>query len=151
MRTNNHTYGEQALWVKGVEAEMVKKRELTVILRLGDRSDRVQTPKQWLPLFERVPVYTLILGTGNQDLGIHPEFEPDKGTTVWVLRRTVTRLRDITDADLHFGNGTAVPDCAKDIVAYLVNELAPGKKIDRDMVMTLYGVEYLLDESPASD
>lgn len=151
MRTNNHIYGESALWVKGVESEMAKERSLTVILRLGDRSDRLQTPKQWLPLFERVPLYTLILGTGNQDLGIDPDFEPDNGTTVQVVRRTVTRLGDITDADLLFRKGSAVPLCAVDILDYLAQELAPGKIFDPSMVMTLYWIEYLPDETPASD
>lgn len=144
-------YGERALWVKGVEAEMVKRRELRVILRLGDRSNQVLAPKQWLPLLEPIPVYTLILGTGNQELGIDPEFESDNGTTVLVARRTVIRLNEITDFDLRFGNGTAVPTRAKDVIAYLANELAPGKTFGPHTVMTLYGIEYLPDEIPASD
>lgn len=150
-RTNRHIYGEQAFWVKGGEGSLLKGGDLKVILRLGDRSSRDLAPQQWLPLFEPIPVYTLILGTGDQSKGIDPDFEPDAGVTVWIVRRTVTRLRDVTDADLQYQGGRAVPLLAKDVRTYLENELCPGKELNPDMLMTVYWIERLPDEQPATD
>lgn len=151
MRTNNHTYGERAFWVKGEEAQRVKDRRLTVIIRLGDRSSQDLVPKQWLPLLQPVPVYTLVLGTGDQARGIDPDFEPDNGTTVQVVRRTVTRLCDVKDADLQYGKGSSVPGCAAGVADYLSHEMSPGKRFDLDTLLTLYWIEYLPNESPATD
>ncbi len=151
MRTNRHVYGERAFWVKGNEAKMVKSQGLTVILRLGDRSDSQKAPKQWLPLFEPIPVYTLVPGTGDQAKGINPDFEPDDGTTVQIVRRTVTRLGDIKDEDLSFGNGYAVSDDSAGVLDYLQTEMSPGKEFDPSTIMTIYWVEYLPNEEPASD
>lgn len=151
MRTNKHVYGERAFWVKGREAEMVKKRTLAVVIRLGDRSDRERAPKQWLPLFEPIPVYELVLGTGDPAHGINPEFMPDDGTTVQIVRRTVGRLGDLTDADLRFGSGSAVPKIAADVAKYLGTEMSPGKTFGPETLITVYWVEYLANEEPAAD
>lgn len=151
MRTNQHVYGERAFWVKGEEARMAKEHKLTVIIREKDRSDPARAPQQWLPLFEPIPVYTLILGTGDQAKGIDPNFELDDGTTVQIVRRTVTRLGDITDGDLSFGAGSAVSTTAADVLGYLQGEMSPGKEFPPATVMTLYWVEYLSNEAPAGD
>ena len=148
-RTNQHVYGEWALWVKRREARLAKNKKLTVILRQGDRSD--QRSKLWLPLFEPVPVYTLILGTGDQAKNILPEFEPDSGLTVRIVRRTITRLCDITEKDLIFGTGQAVPHEIDDVVPYLRTELYPGMEFCGDTVLTIYWAEYLEDQVPATD
>lgn len=148
MRTNQHVYGERAFWVKGQEAKMVGQKSLTVILREGDRSDQVVAPKQWLPLFEAIPVYFLdeVAAKGGP-LG----FEPDDGMTVRVVRRTVGRLGDLKDADLSFGGGTAVPRTVAEVQRYLSEEYAPGKTFLSDTIFTVYWVEYLPNEPCAAD
>lgn len=151
MRTNHHTYGERALWVKGEEARMAKDKNLVVIIRVGDRSSQNLAPKQWLPLFQPVPVYTLVLGTGDQARGIDPDFEPDNGTAVQVVRRTVTRLCDVMNDDLRYKGGSAVPKCAAEVSEYLSREMSPGKEFNPDTLLTLYWIEYLPDEDPATD
>lgn len=149
-RTNQHMYGERAFWVKGEEAEKAKGKNLTVILRMGDRSDRERAPKQWLPLFQPIPIYCIAV-PGDQEKGISAQFEPDQGLTAQVVRRTVTRLGDITGGDLFFGNGHAIPLRATDVADYLAENFAGGKVLPPDTVMTVYWVEYLPDETPATD
>jgi hypothetical protein len=150
LRTNQHVYGERSFWVKGREAELIRERMLRVIIRPGDRSDREAAPKQWLPLFEPIPVYCITI-PGDQEKKIAAIFAPDDGTTVKIVRRTVTRLGDIMDQDLSYATGVAVPVTAVDVLEYLENELAPGKEFTPDTVMTIYWFDYLADETPASD
>ena len=151
MRTNQHVYGERAFWVKGLEAELVLARTLTVILREKDRSDQVLTPKQWLPIFAPIPVYRLVDGTGDQAKGVLPEFHKDSGTTVQIVRRAVGRLGDVKYSDLFYNNGSAVPRQATDVAKYFGTEMSPGKEFPPETVITIYWVEYLPDETPASD
>lgn len=147
-RTNQHVYGERALWLKGEEATMAMARRLSVIIRTGDRSSEKLSPKQFLPFGERTPVYILdAVAAKGGPLG----FETDTGLTMEVVRRCVTRLKDIVDADLRFNGGTAVPQSAQDVTTYLAEEMAPGKHFSPDDLFTIYWVEYLPDEPPATD
>ena len=151
-RTNKHVHGETALWLKGVEAQMAKARKLTVVIRQGDRSDRVAAPERWLPLLTPVPTYYIAV-PGDQAKGIAAQFEPDDGTTVQIVRRAVTRLGDIVDADLRYAggvaNGSAVSKIAKNVKQYLEGELAPGKTFSPDDLITIYHVQYLPKQQPA--
>ncbi len=151
MRTNKHVYGERAFWVKGQEAEMVRNRVLTVILREKDRSDRVAAPQQWLPLFEPIPVYRLVDGSGDQARGVPPDFHEDDGTTVKIVRRTVGRLGDLKFADLYYADGSAVPQNADRVTEYFETEMSPGKKFPPETVLTVYWVEYLPEQAVATD
>lgn len=158
-RTNQHVYGE---------------RELTVIVRQGDRSTQEKAPKQWLPLDTPVPVY-FIKVPGDPATGKNPVFAPDDGTTVKIVERFVKRLGDVTDKDLYFGRGRAVPYFGQDpqisegiegmcdidaldaagwpmsVRGYLETELSPGKRTTPDDILTIYHVEYLPNETPAAD
>lgn len=151
MRTNKHVYGERTFWVKGREAHLVEARALTVFVRLGDRSAPNKAPLQWLPLFEPIPVYSLIFGTGDQDKGVMPRFELDRGVTVQIVRRTVGRLGDFKSSDLRFKDGSAVAVLPEALVEYLEVEMYPGKKFPPETIMTVYWVEYLPDQEPATD
>lgn len=150
MRTNQHRYGERAFWVKALESKMAKEDSLTVIIREGDRSDPVKAPMQWLPLFESIPVYCIAV-PGDQVKGIAAQFEKDAGIAVKIVRRTITRLRDIKNGDLHFGSGSAVPRSKEFVQRYLEEEMSPGKMFPPDTVLTLYWVEFLEREAPALD
>ena len=137
-----HFYGERAFWVKGQEAYLVKARDLTVILRPGDRSD----PKipQCLPLNEPLPIFFLIPGTGDpKDRLKPPEFEEDDGTTVRVISRTIRALKDITDDDLEFGSGAAVVHQASEIKRYFEEVQDPGKTLNPESPLTIYRLEYV--------
>jgi len=93
MRMQKRVYGERTFWLKGKESEMAKEKSLTVVIRPGDRSDKVNTPQQWLPMESRVPLYYIRV-PGDQARGISPEFEPDDGSTVQIVKRSVMRLQD---------------------------------------------------------
>lgn len=159
LRTNNHKYGERAFWVKGKEAVMAKDKILTVILRLGDRSDPELAPKQWLPLLQSIPVYCIAV-PGDQTKGM-PTFEPDQGITVKIVRRTVTRPCDILDEDLFYcypnkdgthNVGSAVPEEVYEVFSYLENDFGlKPENIGPDTLVTVYWVEYLENEAPATD
>jgi hypothetical protein len=150
--TKEHIYGERAFWVKGKEAGLMKVRKLTVVIRPGDRSSKWQADKQWLPLDEPIPVYYLVPGTGNPATGAPPEFEPDIGTTVQIVRRTVTRLKDVRRQDLIFSVGSAVPRGDwQDVREYLTEELAPEKQFSPDSLITIYWIEHLANEKPVGD
>ena len=130
---------------------MAKERSLTVILREKDRSSREVAPKQYLPLFEPIPVYRLVDGTGDQAKGIPPDFHPDDGMTVQVVRRAVGRLGDLKDSDVHYCGGSAVPMWTEAVAPYFETEMSPGRKFPPETVVTVYWVEYLPDEEPATD
>lgn len=153
-RTNQHVYGEMALWLKGKEstdeARMAKERRLTVILRAGDRSSRELAEKQFLPLNTSIPVYYIAV-PGDQDRGIAAQFESDVGDAVKIVGRTVVRLGDIKDAHLSFQEGTAVVSEAGEVRRYLEEVLSPGKSFGPESLITIYWVEYLDQEEPAND
>ena len=112
--------------------------------------DSVKAPQQWLPLLEPVPIYCIAV-PGDQPRGIAAQFEPDVGLSVKIVRRAVTRLSDITDEDLAFYDGGAIPGSSREVLGYLENDLAPGKKFAPENLITIYWVEYLPDEVPATD
>lgn len=141
-RATERIYGVPEFWLKGNEAQLAKRRTLTVIIRQGDRSDRQRTPQQWLPLLEPIPVF-FISTPGDQSRNIPAQFEPDEGTTVRIIRRTVTRLTNVTDADLCFARGRAVPKRATEVKQYLEQELAPGRSFGSSDLITIYWIEYL--------
>lgn len=149
-RTNQHVYGEMALWLKGDEAQMVKDEVLTVIIRAGDRSSRDLAPQQFLPINTSIPVYYIAV-PGDQDRGIAAQFEPDTGRAVRIVGRTVVRLGDIKDAHLSFQEGTAVVSEAGEVRRYLEEVLSPGKSFGPESLITIYWVEYLDQEEPAND
>lgn len=139
---------------------MAKDKILTVILRLGDRSDPELAPKQWLPLFQPIPVYCIAV-PGDQAKGISATFEPDQGITVKIVRRTVTRPCDILDEDLFYwylnkdgthNVGSAVPEEVDEVFSYLENDFGlKPENIGPDILVTVYWVEYLMNETPATD
>lgn len=155
MRTNKHIYGEPSFWLKGEEACMARERRLTVILREKDRSSREVALKQYLPMFEPIPIYYLVDGTGDQAKGIAPDFHPDDGTTVQVVRRRVCRIGDIANADLRYSyrtsTGGSVPGSCMNVTRYFETEMSPGRKFPLETVITVYWVEYLPNEEPATD
>lgn len=148
-RAKERVYGVPEFWLKGSEAELAKQRQLTVIVRQGDRSDRERAPQQWIPILEPIPVFYISV-PGDQMRGVPAQFEPDDGTTVRITRRTVTRLGDVMDADLYFAHGHAVPKQAAEVKQYLEQELAPGKKFNPGELITIYWVEYIPDEKVSS-
>ncbi len=148
-RTNNHVYGERALWVKGEEAKRVRSHTLSVIIREGDRSDPAVTPLQWLPLFQPIPVY-FIEKSGDSSTGALPVFRPDDGTAVEVAGRLVTRIGDLVDTDLLFGDG-AVPKTVLEVIEYFETEMSPGRRFGPETVVTVYRVHYLKNEPSAAD
>lgn len=147
-RSNVHAYGEPTFWLKLTESELAVTRRLTVILRVGDRSSKATAPKQWLPMFEPIPVYHLDKEAAH---GGPLGFCPDDGTTVKIVRRTVGRLGDIVDADLRYRGGRAVPAAAAEVKRYFEEEMSPEKTFADDQVVTIYWVEYLPDQMPATD
>lgn len=150
MRTNKHKYGERAFWVKMLEAEMIRHRELTVVIRTDDRSSPIKAPQQWLPLGYPIPIY-FIERPGDQTKGVAARFYPDNGTTVMILHREIVRLGDLTDKHLVFAGGTAVPQFLDVVKRYLGEELVPGKDLSSDTILTLYYIEYLPNEVPADN
>ncbi len=147
---DGHIYGERSLWMKGEEAQLVKSRDLTVIIRQGARDN--PNTLQWLPMFTPIPVFYIAI-PGDQAKSIAAKFEPDDGTTVQIARRTVCRLHDVLEEDLQYEHGYAVPDTvnpdAEDfdnlltVKEYLENELVPGRTFMDEDLVTIYCIEYL--------
>ena len=137
---NTHEYGEEAFWLKKNESQLARNYRLNVIIRQDDRTDEAKMPKQFVNVGKPIPIFHLdaIAADGGR-LG----FEPDDGTTVEVVRQKVVKLRDITDEELRFHGGVAVPQSAADVRRYLEEELAPGKKYGDEQVLTLNYVRYL--------
>lgn len=139
---------------------MAKDKILTVIIRVGDRSDPELAPNQWLPLLQPIPVYCIAV-PGDQAKGISATFEPDQGITVKIVRRTVTRPCDIMNEDLFYcypnkdgthNVGSAVPEEVYEVFSYLEDDfdLKP-ENIGPDTLVTVYWVEYLENEPAATD
>lgn len=137
---SGRVYGCKEFWIKGEEARLMKERELRVIVREDDRSDQTIAPKRWLPLMRPIAV-AYIAVSGDQAKGIPPKFEEEDGPVIRVVRRTVTRLGDVVDADLHFDGGRAVPEAASEVKRYLEEELCPGKVFSSDALLTIYWFE----------
>ena len=133
-----HVYGEIAFWVKKLEAHLIRDRQLSVFIRPDARDNPAL--KQWLPLFTPVPVFYLDAAAAK---GGPLGFEPDDGTTVEVVRRTVCRLGEVLDQELHYNGGRAVPVTAADVKKYLEQELAPGKTFGVEHPITVSWVRYL--------
>lgn len=139
---NVHTYGEEAFWVKKREDELARQGHLTVIIRVGDRTDEAKTPMQFVGVDKPIPIF-YIEREGDQARGIAAQFHPDDGTTVKVVRQKVVALGKVADEDLRFENGGAVPWNAADVHDYLEQELVPGKEFPDDQLLTLNYIRYL--------
>jgi len=141
-----HIHGEQAFWVKLREAELIKRHELGVIIREGDRRDPVQRPKQWLPTDVPIPVFYLTDEAARGGPGTPFSFEPDDLNTVQFGRRRILHLDEILQIDLVYDDRYAVPHTAPELEVYLYGELYPERR-DRPFagsdLFTLYPVDYV--------
>lgn len=78
---------------------------MTAAVRPGDRSG----PKdpRYIPIGVPIPA-RIIKMPGNQALGISPILEPDEGITVEITEYLVSKVDDLTPADL--------VDCSPDVI-----------------------------------
>lgn len=109
---------------------------ITVVVRLGDRSD--PGCPTYIPLGVDIPVRFIEM-TGRREDHVQPVLYPDDGTTVRLTHRTVKSLCELTPADLAGGS----PDIATlELVQYHLGLINNMELPSLETVVTVYRFEH---------
>jgi len=133
-------YGDPAFWVRAVHMAGFQFHSITAVVRPGDRmKDPVQPTS--LPVGVDIPV-RFIKKSGNQGLGVAPEFYPDGGMTIRITEGIVKPIGELTKDDLR---GMAPDTATSELVRYHLATLYDKPLPSEDELVTIWRFEYRPD------
>ena len=125
-----------ALWLRPVYMAGFQAKQITAVVRPGDRSDP-KSPTGFLVGEDLAARF--IQKAGDPAKKVAPEFFPDDGTTVRVKECIVKKIRELTPADL---TGTAPDTATPELVRYHLATIYNTELPKDDDVVTIWRFEY---------
>lgn len=132
-------YGDQGFWIRLAYLELFRKRGITAVVRLGDRSDSEH--QNFIPAGVPLPV-RFIKGFGPAEIGAPGNLLSDDGTTFVRTECIVKCIGDLTEEDLA---GSAPDTSTKELVRYHLATINNTELPSWDTKVTIWRFEFCSD------
>lgn len=132
-------YTDQGLWIRQAYRGLFTRREITAVVRLGDRSDPGH--RNYIPPEKPLPV-RFIRKVAPPVAGVAGDLLPDDGTTIIRTSCIVRQLHELTGEDLA---GTAPDTATPELVRYHLATINDTELPSWDTVITIWRFEYAPD------
>lgn len=128
-------YGDQGFWIRQAYRDLFRKRQISAVVRLGDRSDPGH--KNYVPLGVPLPIrFIRKMGDGPTGVvGKTGNLLPDDGTTFVRTECVVKKIGNLTEENLR---GSAPDTATPELVRYHLATINDTELPDWDTVVTIW-------------